>query len=112
MFNGSTFTFAINENVLYDVMSYSKQEFLSKRAVHNARVLSGFKNRLAIFEQWQGREFHCNTMLQISKCLLRYKLINGVGLSSLTKNHQFRVKQIYSHGMFSEGTQSSERCVT
>lgn len=37
MFNGSTFTFAINENVLFDVMSYSKQEFLGKRAVHNAR---------------------------------------------------------------------------
>lgn len=38
MFIGSISTFANDENVLWDVLSMSKQEFQSKRDVHHARV--------------------------------------------------------------------------
>lgn len=38
MFNVSTFKFAIYENVMWDIVSNSKQKFSSKKEVHHADV--------------------------------------------------------------------------
>lgn len=78
MLNVTTIKFAINENVVWDIMSKFEQEFSSKKEVHHACDVYNPELKIDSYVCHGAMESLRNKLLPIN-----------VGFSLIRKSHQF-----------------------